>query len=299
MKVWSATVRLKSVTMVILAGIMAALASGFSLFAQDEPAPTLFSPEVANNLQIIYSVGQAYGNRGDVFSKVGDSITENLAFMHPFGWGTYDLGPFGSLQGVIDHFNYRITDADGGTSFTHESLAADVGWASWGVLTPELADLEGGCLGGEMPLECEYRIMRPAFAIIMFGTNDASYLSPEDFRYYMERILQRSLDFGVIPIFSTIPMRPDQMESVYAFNAVIADMTADFRLPLLDYAAAMAALPDLGLAWDEIHPSSPPSYRPQEAAIFTPDYLQYGYNVRNLTALQMLDAVWRTVDRQD
>ncbi|KXK12441.1 MAG: hypothetical protein UZ15_CFX003003475, partial [Chloroflexi bacterium OLB15] len=101
---------------------------------------------------------------------------------------------------------------------------------------------------------------------------------------------------GVIPIFSTIPMRPEWSANVYAVNAEVADMTADWNLPLWDYAGAMSGLPEYGLAQDEVHPSSPPNHRPQEAAIFTPDYLQYGYVMRNLTGLQMLDAVWRAVD---
>jgi hypothetical protein len=31
-------------------------------------------------------------------------------------------------------------------------------------------------------------------------------------------------------------------------------------------------------------------------AVFSAENLQYGYVVRNLTALQILDRVWRTVD---
>lgn len=255
-----------------------------------------FAPAVADNLRAIYSAGRAAGMRGGVFSKVGDSITVNYAFLYPLGWGTLDLGPYTDLQPVIDHFRFATTDADGGTSFTRESRAADVGWAAWGVLEPALADPEAGCMEGESPLNCEYRQAQPAFALIMFGTNDASYRTVAEFRADMERILRTTLDWGVIPILSTIPMRPEIPDVIAAYNAEIADLTADYRLPLWDYAYVMASLPNSGLARDNVHPSSPPSYRPQEAAIFTPEYLQYGYNVRNLTALQLLDAVWRTVD---
>ncbi len=285
---------------IIIAAFSLLLTTGFVPASAQEvaavPYISPFSDAVINNLRVIYSVGQAYGNRGGVFSKVGDSITVNLNFMHPFGWGIYDLAIYSYLQPAIDHFNWTITDADGGTSFTHESFAAGVGWATWGVLEPELADLEAGCITGEKPLECEYRIMRPAFALIMLGTNDVSYRAPADVRYDLERILRLSLEWGVIPIFSTIPMRPEWSANVYAVNAEVADMTADWNLPLWDYAGAMSSLPEYGLAQDEVHPSSPPNHRPQEAAIFTPDYLQYGYVMRNLTGLQMLDAVWRAVD---
>jgi hypothetical protein len=43
------------------------------------------------------------------------------------------------------------------------------------------------------------------------------------------------------------------------------------------------------LSSDGVHPS----YVTSHAADFTPEYLQYGYTVRNLTALQALDEVWR------
>jgi len=41
-------------------------------------------------------------------------------------------------------------------------------------------------------------------------------------------------------------------------------------------------------ASDGVHPSAAPN-----SADFTPENLQYGMTVRNLTALQALDAVWR------
>ena len=89
-----------------------------------QPAAYLspFPPEVADNLRAIYSVGRAYGMRSGVFSKVGDSITVNYAFMYPLGWGTYDLGAYTQLQPVIDHFNFTITDDDGGTSSITRSM---------------------------------------------------------------------------------------------------------------------------------------------------------------------------------
>jgi hypothetical protein len=47
-------------------------------------------------------------------------------------------------------------------------------------------------------------------------------------------------------------------------------------------------LPNEGLGPDGIHPSAAP-----DSADFTADSLQFGYTVRNLTALQALDALWR------
>jgi hypothetical protein len=114
----------------------------------------------------------------------------------------------------------------------------------------------------------------------------------------MERIIQLSLDWGVIPILSTIPMRPDIPETIYAYNDQIRDLTASYNLPVWDYASAMNALPNYGLAWDNLHPSSSPADdSPQNAGVFTPENLQYGYVMRNLTGLQILNDVWRTVEQ--
>jgi hypothetical protein len=56
----------------------------------------------------------------------------------------------------------------------------------------------------------------------------------------------------------------------------------------------MAGLPRGGLSDDGLHPSaSPAGY--QGAADFNGDNLQYGYVMRNLTMLQVLDTVWRQV----
>ncbi len=251
-----------------------------------EPMPET----VASNVQMIYRVGQALGNRADVFSKVGDSITVSLYFLQPIGDGLYTLGDFADLQPVINRFS--TTMARQGNSFSNLSLAAGVGWAAWEALDPAFAD-PAWCSPGESPLACEYRWTRPAMAFIMFGTNDMSYRSADQYRADMERIVQISEDMGVIPVLSTIPNLPGSEMKVGEFNAIIRDIAAQRSLPLWDYHAAMDGLPNRGIGWDNIHPSHP-DY--ELCADFRASNLQYGFVVRNLTALQMLDQVWRQVE---
>jgi hypothetical protein len=57
-----------------------------------------------------------------------------------------------------------------------------------------------------------------------------------------------------------------------------------------DYWLALR-LPNKGLSYDNLHPSFDAA--PGTSAIFTADYLLYGFNMRNLTALLVLDAVWQ------
>lgn len=279
-------------TLLILLAAASLLLASAMLNAQEAPSGFVpFPDDIANNLRAIYSVGQAYGNQPGMFSKVGDSISKSVSFLRQIGWGVYDLGPYTYLQPVVRQFSNTWVGVD--NAFTRISLAAEVGWAAWGALEPELAD-EEWCEPEEKPLECEYRIARPSIALIMFGTNDASYRAPHEFRYDLERIVDLSLQWGVIPVLSTIPNRVDAPDAAAALNQVVREVTAERRLPLWDYAAALAPLPDQGLTWDGLHPSSPE--RTANVAVFNAENLQYGYVVRNLTALQILDRIWRTVD---
>jgi hypothetical protein len=69
-------------------------------------------------------------------------------------------------------------------------------------------------------------------------------------------------------------------------------MARQFEIPLWDYWHALQTLPNQGISADGIHPSAPPD---GFTGRFTPANLQYGYTIRNLTALQALNTVWRSV----
>ncbi len=274
----------------IIIGLALVVVSTLAL--RDQPtSPGMLSGSAARRIQTIYGIGQALGNRADVFSKVGDSITVSAYFLQPIGERLYNLGEHNELQPVVDHFS--AANARAGNSFYNPSLAAGVGWAAWGVLDPSLAD-PVYCLPGESPLGCEYRITRPAIALIMVGTNDAAYRSPQQYRSDLMEIVRISKEMGVIPILSTIPHIPGFEAQVRELNGVVVEVTTAERLPLWDYGAAMDSLPNHGLGWDNLHPSAPPDGY-EVAADMRAHNLQYGYVMRNLTALQMLDMVWRTV----
>ncbi len=126
----------------------------------------------------------------------------------------------------------------------------------------------------------------------MFGTNDAAYRSPQQYRSDLFQIVEISKQMGVIPILSTIPPVPGYEMQVRELNGVVVEITTAENLPLWDYGEVMRELPNFGLGWDNLHPSVPPDGY-EAAADFRPPNLQYGYVMRNLTALQMLDTVWR------
>ncbi len=256
------------------------------------PHPILVVGKVADNVRAIYQHGQEFGNHADVFSKVGDSITVAPHMLHPIGEGIYNLGDYQYLQSVIERFS--ATSVGEGNSFTNTSIAAGSGWTTDAVLKSKYADPKL-CLPDESALLCEYRVVKPSYALIMFGTNDVAHLTLKTYAYNMSLIVKTSIEQGIIPIISTIPVRLGYEQQVTDFNAALVKVARRYNVPLWEFGGAMQSLPDMGLAPDGIHPSIPPKgYK--GAADFRANNLYYGYVIRNLTALQMLDAVVLAVD---
>ncbi len=270
---------------VILIGIVILLVSLFI----GPRGGTAFSSSVTNNIRAIYRDGQRMGNQRDVFSKVGDSITATQQFLTPIGNGDYDLASYRSLQNTIDY--YSGGQVPSGNPFNRRSLAAGVGWSAMAVLDPDLAN-KNVCGQDESPLVCEYRVAKPSVALIMLGTNDATFLGRVEYTESMQQVIETTIDMGVIPVLSTIPDQPGNQEKVNAFNAALVELAQEYRLPLWDYHDALDELPQQGISADGIHPEIR-----DNPAHFTPDNLRYGYPVRNLTALQMLAAVQQSLPR--
>jgi len=239
----------------------------------------------------IYRYGQSLGNRPDVFSKIGDSITVSNYMLYPIGWGRYNLGGYSHLQPVIDY--YRATVARDANSFSNNSLSAVSGWSTENALQPRFAT-PGTCLEGETPLVCEYRVVRPSIAFIMYGTNDSGYMEMHVYQNNLRAIVQLSIDNGVIPVLSTVPNRAPVQDRINEMNRLIWQISREYSIPLIDYWGAMQRLPNTGLAGDGVHPSEPPGGY-VGAANFTDENLQYGYTVRNITTLYALDAIWRQI----
>ncbi len=244
---------------------------------------------VGSSARAIFERGQAMGNRRDVFSKVGDSLTVATFVLYPIGWGSYNLGAYQHLQPIVNFFS--TTNAREGNSFANVSFAADNGWTTRDILDPGRA--RGGCNAGETPLECEYRIVRPSVALILIGTNDLSAVPLGEYSANLQRIVQISIDRGVIPVVSTIPNRAGF--DVTPYNQAVIAIAQGSGVPLWDYWSAMQMLPNTGLSPDGVHPSYPSETDFGLAANFSPEFLQYGYVIRNLTALEVLNSVWQLV----
>lgn len=244
---------------------------------------------VSSNARRIYLAGQARGNRADAFEKVGDSITYSWAYLYDLS-GNYSLGEYGYLATALGFFSGP--NGRGENCFAASPIAAYPGWTTYDVLKPGNAKT-GNCAGSETPLVCAYRTGQPSVALIMLGTNDvAAGLDIGTFQHNLQMIVEISIDMGVIPVLSTIPPFPTLEDRANAFNEVIRATARANDVPLWDYWSSMNNLPNRGLSWDGVHPSESPDRRDAD---FDTEHLQYGFNVRNLQALQVLDQLWRYV----
>ena len=137
--------------------------------------------------------------------------------------------------------------------------------------------------------------MTPGLAIIMYGTNDlARGADIETFKGNLEQIISILEQEGVIPILSTIPdmiSLASRGDMVSIFNSAIREIAQERNIPLIDYWLALQSLPNRGLSNDGIHPSVYMRDGKAEGGYLTEEALQYGYNMRNLTFLQMLSKI--------
>lgn len=242
----------------------------------------------------IYITGQALGRRSLVFSKVGDSITAgpNSSFLS-YCTPQSELGAFPQLTNVIGAY-WQAQAREGRLSFNNNSLAAGNGWGASEILDPEEVESDQ-CLPDESPLACEYRLVNPAVALIMVGTNDSGGIAADVYRARLNQIVAYSIEEGIIPVLFTIPPKrfePATDGRVDEFNAIVREIAVAWRTPLVDYHAAMLQAPNLGLSPDGVHPSEPPDGHPCR---LNAENLNYGTPIRNLMALQMLDVLWRRI----
>jgi len=236
-------------------------------------------PAVSDTARELYRRGQESGNDSRAFSRIGDGEISAAWFFTAFDLGgdSYDLGPYQDLVPAIEHF-------DG--SFERIGMAARRGFNTERILDPSAADGEL-CASGESPLTCELRLHQPAFAILSLGTNQV--WEPEEFEAGMRQILDVLLSANVVPILAT---KGDNLEGDHRLNRTVACLAQEYDVPLWNFWSAIQPLPNHGLQPDLEHLTYGITDFDDARA------MQSAWTVRNLTALQALDAVWRGVTGQ-
>jgi hypothetical protein len=247
------------------------------------PADTLhgpITPYVADRMRAIADVGSTL--QDDVFMKVGASSTKSTHSYDCFAGDDVDLGVHTDLQPTMEYF--LGGDAGGTDPFSRDTAAARVGVSAvWAIS------------GDPSPLETEIDAIAPRFAFIHYGTNDmqlgTTYASaiPGFYDSY-SALLDQLIGQGIVPIVVGITPREDSTAAdrwVETYNAVIRGMAQMRQVPYANLHLAFEALPGQGLAGDGLHPN----VFPGGACVLTEEGLEYGYNTRNLAALESLQRV--------
>jgi hypothetical protein len=252
--------------------------SDVSATPRPSPAPEEWKtwpvvPALSQKAKAIYLQGQALDRDPHRFSKVGDCQNITTYFLSHFeNPDLYRLGEFASLQPAIDWFM---------GSFARESLAVKGGMNVAAVLSPLRADANI-CDQDESPLACEFRLYNPSFAII--SMEEAWSGEPEKYGKYMRQVIEYTLEQGILPVIAT---KADNLEGGDRINAIIAQLAWEYDIPLWNFWAAVQPLSGHGLIEDGFHLTHGNNF-------FFDVSLngQTGYTLRNLTVLQVINAIW-------
>lgn len=247
-------------------------------------------PEVSPAMIEVYQRGLAAGRDARRFSKIGDCQNINTYFLAMFDGGTYRLGDdYADLQSTIDYFS---------GSWNRKSLAVKGGLnviavqnTMWTAAVETYTNQKSLCKKGETPLVCELRDNNPSFAIISMEESWDGSLEMYD--KYMRQIVDYVLSLDIVPILAT---RSELLTQDRQINDMVVKIAEDYDLPLWNFGAAAALLPNAGLmddGGDGFHLSRKESG--SQAIFDDPEMMQLGFTWRNLTALQTLDAVSRGV----
>lgn len=223
----------------------------------------------------------------DLFFKAGASstVSPNTLFCFETDDST-DLGRHMALAPALAYF--RGGDAGGTSPFGRSSLAAESGRsAAW-------------VMGGDpSPFEQEWAAIAPRFGLVHYGTNDmnlgATYGSAMvPFHDAMMELIDEALSRGTVPVLFGITRRGDSPAAdlwVESYNALIRGMAQSRQLPFIDLYEAIDPLPEHGLRGDGLHLRA----FGEGACRLTEEGLMWGYNMRNLVALQGLDRAMAVV----
>ncbi len=226
------------------------------------------------------------GLAGDVFAKIGDSISAAPAFMACFEEEALDLGAYAALAPARAYF--RAGDAGGVSPFARASVAAHSGWTARRAL-----------FGDPSPVRQELDALRPRAATVLFGTNEAGNavlpaVGYEPFLRSMITLVDGLLARGTVPVLSSIPPRGDYRPAdarVPVINGLVRALAASRGVPFVDLHRALLPLPRQGLTPDRIHLAP----APEGACVFTAEALAHGANVHNLRMLEALDRLHRAL----
>jgi lysophospholipase L1-like esterase len=176
-------------------------------------------------------VAAKFTGKEGVVIHIGDSITYASPYSAWARWGRGKTPPDEAIlrwmhcgaADETDGWHLASVDRPGGRSET----------AVGGIRSYEY--LEGG-KAGIPPLAEVVRKFNPRMAVVMLGTNDVNQgRTTAQYKADMTKVVETILANNTIPIVSTIPPVKGKEDAVKAYNAALADLAKEKKVPLLDY----------------------------------------------------------------
>lgn len=318
------------ITLVTLVAIGSSTASTLAATSKNSKAPTYlrYTKSTYQQIQSDLKNSKAKGNNRYSFIKVGDSNT--ASHMSLYGLGCYRYQPVGlssNLESVV--YRYRQVKLPNGNinsmsqtcntgseanSFSRASYAARGGeTASYAFLPGTSANIT--C--SDTTLVCEIKAVKPRYAFIQFGTNEArlasgATMSAAELSTMQQQIIQiirTARSYGVTPVIITAPMAkdgtsgmptPNGANRVIQINKMLRSTAQTNRAPLIDLWVAqkqsISSSYNYGLKSDGVHLATSPNTDPWVGAVnLSPqNRAKYGMNLRSyliLDALEKLDRI--------
>lgn len=241
-------------------------------------------PFINPAMKDVFLKGLQMGNRSNVVTKVGDSLVANEYYLQPMNRPDNNLGHYDFLAETMAYF---------GAGAAETSAAARVGLSTAVIFDPMWAD-STRCNAGETALDCEYRLKMPSVALVMFGPNDVLHISPKAYYDGMEKIVQRSLEKGVIPVLFTFSYNPDSpsWQEALAFNLSLVEIANQYQVPLVNLWAAARIIPEYGLDTDLVHLKNSGF---EYLNFANGNEAFYGVAMQNLLAVRVLDEIRHSI----
>lgn len=233
---------------------------------------------VSQRMREVYQRGLARGRDPDRFSKFGDCQNINPYFLAMFGGRDYRLGEaYAYLQPTIDHF---------AGSWGRDSLAVKGGFNVASVQTLYWAD-PVTCSADKSPMVCEVEKYNPSIALISF---EKWWEKPAaDYEKRLRSLVEYLLSQDIVPILAT---KADNVEGDNSINAAIVRVAYEYEIPVWNFWLAAHSLPSHGLTEDGFHLTGLGT----RAYFDDPVRMKAAWPWRNLTALQAIDAVYRSLN---
>lgn len=225
--------------------------------AQPNPAPAAVEQSSAalpasdhassTVLREIFERGQARGNNPHLVTFAGDCNSVSTNYLLPIGMGNYnspEVNP--AIMYFMPSFSTMRRSHAAGPGYTAPIIVD-------GTFTPP------ECPAGSNPLVCEFMTNRPGFIIVNFGINDILSVPDDDYINGLSMIVELSKIHGVIPIFTTFPIRQDNADltaTAYRYNGYIKGIAGAYGIPVIDLQGNVQGYPNGGLQADNIHLSA-------------------------------------------